>query len=311
MGMSGMRYLDLLTMAEAITSVKDQRSLVKQFALNAISRIAAAYDWPFLWTTDFFSTDAEYTTGNVNVTNGDATVLGGSSSPVFTAAMVGRKFRVGSESAYYTIRSRTSATEVELAQPYQGDTSTNESYSIFQDEYLLRADADFYKVIRQIEDGRALLSRNISDFDHAIATPEGMGSAVLEMMVGRHVGTYETGTVTISASSRTLTGSGTSWTTVRGLSRGTKIRLGTALFTVNTVDSDTQITVYEVASTAFSASAYAALIDNIKVQLYTIPDEQENYYYRFPRLPAIMDRDADYPDFPASLHPLIIEEMLI
>lgn len=307
--MAGMKYLDILTTAELISSVRDQRALVKILALNAVSRVASAIEWPYLWTNDFFASVAEYTTGTVSVTNGSATVTG--SGTTFTSAMVGRKFRIDSQSAYYTILSVASATSLTLEQNFQGDTASAQNYTIYQDEYLLRADVDLYKVIRQIEDGRPLISRNISDFDKAIGAPEGMGSAVMEMQIGRHVGVYETGTVTISSGSRTLTGSSTSWTSARGLSKGTKIRIGTALYTVNTVDSDTQITLYEAASAAASASVYTAVIDNVKVQLYTIPDVAENYYYRFQRIPAVLDRDADYPDLPAPIHPLIVEEMLI
>src|SRR3990167_1261575 len=180
----------------------------------------------------------------------------------------------------------------------------------YQDEHLLRADVDYPKILRQIENGLPLLSLNASEFDLAFPTPSTMGDSTIETYLGRNVGTYETGTVQLPASSRTLTGSSTVWTTARGVGRGTKMRIGDAVFTVNTVDSDTQITLYEANGTTAVAAgtAYAAIIDNPIVLLHPIPDTVVNYYYRFQRVPAVMDRDGDIPDLPHALHHLLVEE---
>ena len=309
--MAGYRFIDLVTDAEEITQVRGLRSFVQRLANQSIAYICGINEWPFLWTTDWFQTVAPYETGNVDLTNADATVTGGSSSPTFTAAMVGRKIRFSTETGYYTIKSRTSATEIELDQPYTGDTDTDISFSIYKDEYLLRGDVDQQKRIRQSENGIALFSLSATDLDDLYPIPTGEGVPALDVYLGRAVKTYSTGTVSGTSGTRIITGSGTSWLSAEGLSRGTKLKIGTLLFTVNAVDSDTQITVYEALTAAISAAtSYTAVLDNATVQLHAIPDSILTFYYRFQRIPAILDADNDVPDLPYPMHPLIILAML-
>ena len=306
--MAGIRFADLFADIEAIVNLTGQRAMVRRLINEACASIASEFnELPWLWDDDFFPTVAEHTTGNVDVTNGSITVNGGTSAPSFTAAMVGRKFRVGTENAFYKVATFVSSTSITLEQAYQGSTSTNESYSIFQDEFKLRADVDQYKIIRQIENGVPLFSIHPSDLDIANATPNSLGSADFEIMIGSRQDTYTTGTVAMTTGTRTITGaSSPAWLGVQGLGRGTKIQIGLIVFTVNTVDSNTQITTYEAATSTISAgTSYVALLDNIVVQLFTIPDTAENYYYRFQRIPRVLDADQDFPDLPHSMHSLI------
>lgn len=308
--MAGLRFIDLVTDAEEITQVRNLRSVVKRFVNDVVGSICGIAEWPHLWTTDFFQTVAPYETGTVDVTNGSATVAG--NSTVFTAAMVNRKFRVGSETASYLIKSRASNTSLTLGlqngadQPYQGTTAAAASYSIYKDEYLLRADVDVQKRLRQAEKGIALFSLSATEFDELYPSPQGTGTPALDVYLGRAVRTYATGTVSATSGDRTLTGSGTAWTSAEGLTKGTKLQIGSLLFTVNTVDSDTSIEVYEVPTATIAAgTAYVAILNNPVVQLHSIPDDELNIYYRFQRVPAVMDADNDVPDLPYPTHPLV------
>jgi len=309
--MAGIRFIDLVTDAEEVTQVRSLREFVKRLCNNSVAYICGLHEWPFLWTTDWFQTTDDYTTGNVDLTNGDATVSGGSSSPVFTAAMVGRKIRFGNATAYYTIKSRTSATELELDQVYTGDTDTDVDFVIYKDEYLLRADVDTQKRIRNSENGVAIFSLSSTEFDEQYPSPQGTGVQSLSVFSGKAVKTYTTGTVSLPSASRTLTGSGTAWLSAEGLSKGTKLKIGSLIFTVNTVDSDTQITVYEASTATISAgTTYTAILDNYLVQLHSISDQVLTMYYRFQRVPAVLDADNDIPDIPYPMHPLIGLAML-
>lgn len=309
--MAGLRFIDIVTDQEEITQVHGLRAFVKRLCNNSVAHICGLSEWPFLWTTHFFQTIAEHTTGNVNVTNGDATVQGGSTSPAFTSAMVGRKIRFANQTAFYTIASRTSSTEIELDQAYTGDTDTNVSYSIYKDEYLLRADVDTQKRLRNSDNGYALFSLSATEFDDQFPARTGTGTPALDVFEGRALKTYTTGTVSMTSGTRTLTGSSTSWLSAEGVSRGTKIKIGSLIFTVNTVDSDTQITTYEAATAAVSAgTTYTAILDNYIVQLHSIPDEAETIFYRYQRIPAVLDADNDIPDIPYPMHPLIGLKML-
>ncbi|MDI6808160.1 MAG: hypothetical protein QME66_04145 [Candidatus Eisenbacteria bacterium] len=69
-----------------------------------------------------------YTTGTVLVTNGSATVTG--TGTTFTAAMVGRYFKVNTEPTWYRIASFTSTTVVVLENVYEGATATGAAYTI-------------------------------------------------------------------------------------------------------------------------------------------------------------------------------------
>lgn len=307
--MAGSRFIDLVTDAEEITQVRGIRSVVKRLCNDSLAYICGLTEWPFLWTTHWFQTVAAYETGTVSVTNGDEGVTG--SGTTFTAAMVGRKIRFGSETGYYTIKEFSSATSIELDQVYTGTTDTGLSFTIYKDEYLLRADLDQEKRIRQAENGHALFSLAATDFDDLYPSPSSKGVPELSVYVGRAVRTYSTGTVAMTSGDRTLTGSGTSWLSAEGLTRGTKIQIGTSLFTVNTVDTSTSLEVYESPTSNVSAgSSYVALLSNATAQLHTIPQDVLTYYYRYQRIPAIMDADNDVPDLPGPMHPLIGLRML-
>ena len=308
--MAGIRYIDLVTDAEKITQVDSIRAVVKRLANDVVAHICGIAEWQHLWTTDFFQTIAPVTTGTASITDTDATVT--FSSSIITAAMVGRKIRFGSETAYYTIKSRTSATEIELDQNYSGTTNTAATFSLYKDEYLLRADVDVQKRIREAENGIALFSLSATELDSLYPIPTGQGVPSLDIAIGRAVKTYSTGTVSASSGDRTLTGaSSPAWLTAEGLTKGTKLQIGTLLFTVNTVDSDTSIEVYEVPTAAIaSGTAYVALLNNPVVQLHSIPDSVLTLYYRFQRIPAVMDADNDVPDLPYPMHPLVRLGML-
>lgn len=308
--MAGSRFIDLYTDVETITNVTGQRAWVKRLVNQGCARVATEWEWPFLWTTDFFSVVANYTTGTVSITVGSATVTG--TSTVFTAAHAGRKIRFGSEAAFYTIKSQDSTTQLTLDQLYQGTTNTAATYSIYQDTFLLRADVDVYKIIRQMQNGVALFSLNISDLDWEVPSQSGTGPADFEVFAGRATKTYTTGTLSGTSGSRILTGASTpAWTTVQGLGVGSKVQVGSSVFTVKSVDSATQLTIYEALPSAIIAgTAYTIILDNPTVQLYSVPIIADNYFYRFQRLPAVLDADQDYPDLPPQLHPLILAWVL-
>ena len=307
--MAGSRYLDLITDAEEITQVRSIRSVVRRLCNDIQALICGVSEWPFLWTNDFFQTVTPYETGTITATNGSPTITG--SSTIFTSAMVGRRLRVGSETGYYTIKSFTSTTEVVLDQNYTGTTASGSTYSIYKTEHLLRADLDAQKRIRQSENGFALFSMSATEFDSQYPIPTGTGTSALDVYIGDAVKTSTTGTISGTSGTRILTGSGTSWTSVEGLTRGTKVKIGTLLFTVNTVDSDTQITVYEaLTANIAAATSYTIVLDNVVVELHSIPDSVLTFYYRFQRIPAVMDADNDVPELPYPMHPLIRLGML-
>lgn len=104
--------------------------LAQDFTVNAFRRLAEIRRWSWLVKFNQFIAPVAYNTGTVSVTNGNTTVTGAGTT--WTAAMVGRQFRVGLAAPIYTIAQFTSATSIELELPFGGPTSTGSSYSIYQ-----------------------------------------------------------------------------------------------------------------------------------------------------------------------------------
>jgi len=104
--------------------------LAQDFIVNAFRRLVEHRRWS--WRVKFgqFIAPAAYSTGTVSVSNGFTTVTG--SGTTWTAAMVGRQFRIGTSAPIYTVAQFNSATSIELDLPYGGADATGATYSIYQ-----------------------------------------------------------------------------------------------------------------------------------------------------------------------------------
>ena len=301
--MPRLQFSTILTRVEAITNVTNQDDLIKEGIQMGLDR-ATMVDLPYLMTPGVITTVAPYTTGTIAVTNGSADIVG--TDTVWTEAMVGRKIRFGSDNAYYRIKTFTDATHLTLETVYQGTTDADATYSLYKDEYRLPADLDVYKVMRQIENSVAIVGLEPSAFDIYEPTPSSQGSPRFEILVGTKLDTYTTGTLSGSLNGSTLTGSSTEWTTVDGLGKGSRITIGDYVYTVKSVDSDTQITIYEALSAAASGDSYIIHLDNYIIQFYEIPDAVENIYFKYQRIPYPLINDTDIPDLPEKYHYLLV-----
>lgn len=295
------RFTDLRSDTETISQVLNQRNLVNRVINRTLARIYGSHPWPFALDEAFFTTVDDYSTGTVTVTNGSTTVMG--ASTVFTDAIVGRKIRVGSDNAYYRISAFVSTTELTLEAPYQGSLTSGNTYVVYQDEYRLRADVDVQHFYRQVQQGIALTDVDPGDFDINYPTQTAFGDPTIIAPIGTRRDIYSTGTV--SASSKTITGVSTAWTDVQGLSRGSRIRIGDNVYTVKSVDSATQLTVFETVTTVAAGQSYVIFLDNIRVILKSIPDAARNIYYRFYRKPTPLVNDYDEPDLPETMQYLL------
>jgi hypothetical protein len=226
--------------------------------------------------------------------------------------MVGRKIRVAGENAYYRIKTVGSTTSITLEVPYQGTTKTlalgtNPTYSIYKDEYKLPADCDTYKVLRQIENARSMISLEATAFDIVEPAPEATGSPAFEIMIGTRLDVYTTGTISGTINTSTITGASTLWTSVEGLGKGSKITIGSYVYTVKSVDSDTQITIYEKqVVTSAVLTTYIVSLDNMVLQFFNIPDSIENIYFRYQRTAFPLVNDQDIPDLPDKYHWILV-----
>lgn len=104
--------------------------LAQDLTRNAFRRLAERRRWSWLIKYGQFLAPASYSTGTVSVTNASDAVTG--SGTTWTAAMVGRQFRVGTDAPIYTVASFISATSITLDAVYGGDTDATASYEIYQ-----------------------------------------------------------------------------------------------------------------------------------------------------------------------------------
>lgn len=291
---------------EDITGIKQKDDLKKHSVQRALDIWADSWNWKWLLDESFITTVAPDTTGTASVAKGSKSVTGSGTS--WTSAMVGRKIRFNGENAYYRISAVGSGTAITLEAPYQGTTDADATLSIYQDEYLLAPDLARYKIMRQIENGVAMEELDVALFDYLDPMLKSEGDPYRLTLIGSKLDTYSDGTLSASSGTSVLTGSSTSWTSVNGLARSSRITIGTNVYTVKSVDSDTQITIYETLSSAISGgTSYSISLDNLRVQTQPIPDSAQNIYYRYQRIPAPLIQDTDVPDMPEQWHWFLID----
>lgn len=301
-----MTFLDIQNQIIAISNVQQQPDLVKKSVNIALMRIAEYFTWPFyMVNTGVITTTAPYSTGTCTVTNGLPTITG--IGTTWTAAMVGRKFRFAGNQAYYRIKSFASTTSLTLTAPYQGSTDlTGSTYIIYKDEYRLAPDVDTYNTVVEIENAIGMFSTPPARFDRFFPSPYSYSHPTLEIMEGTAQDVYTTGTVTVTVNSSTIVGIGTSWTSVEALGRMSQIRIGNDVYTIKSITDDTNLVIFEVPSTGATTSTYSIGINNLMLQVFPIPAQQENLYYRYLRIPSPLVNSYDVPDLPMQWQYLLI-----
>lgn len=103
--------------------------LSQDFVVNAFRRLAEIRRWSWLCKFGQFIAPAVYSTGTVSVVQSSTTVTGVGTT--FTAAMVGRQFRIGLNTPIYTVAQFNSATSIDLDSPWGGESASTQTYQIY------------------------------------------------------------------------------------------------------------------------------------------------------------------------------------
>lgn len=117
--------------------------LSQDLVKDAFRRLAEMRRWSWLVKFGQFIAPQVYSTGTVTVTQNSTTVTG--SGTTFTAAMVGRQFRVGLAAPIYTIAQYVSATEIALDSPWGGPSGSAQTFMIYQ--CFFTPPSDFHQFI--------------------------------------------------------------------------------------------------------------------------------------------------------------------
>jgi len=139
--------IQLLGSHRQITS-NDVSSLIQ----NENREILDNYDWSARKAEGVINTFSTVTAGTVTVTLNSAKVSG--VSTVFTSDYVGRHIRMGSEEHFHEISSVTSAARLDLKTIWPTNTSSAQSYTIFQNRFALASDCE--EIISMARDRRLI-----------------------------------------------------------------------------------------------------------------------------------------------------------
>lgn len=304
-----MRFLDIIQDVEDISLVTDKRDMTKRAINHSLERVVQHFDFPwYIQDKGVIRTYSPYSTGTADVVLGSDHITGTPATPpVWTADMVGKKIRVASDAAFYRIKSFTDPTHLVLEQPYQQATGTSQGYKIYQDEYRLAPDVDKYKGMRQTKNRIPLFIAHPAQLDASFPMPYAYADPIMEAMEGTLLDTETTGTVEGVVNTTTLTGTTTTWTLVEGLGRLSEITIGNYSYRIKSVDSDTQITLYDkLQESVVAGTTFVIHLTNLRVQVYPIPDNSRLLYYRYFRRPTPLVNDYDVPDMPPGFDSVLI-----
>lgn len=112
--------------------------LARQWISFAFRELVEKRRWSWLLKRQQFFFNQVYATGSVAVTRLSTSVVG--TGTTFTAAMVGRQFRTGTNVPVYTIASYTDATHITLNEPYGDATNSSLGYQIWNAYFTVPSD---------------------------------------------------------------------------------------------------------------------------------------------------------------------------
>lgn len=289
------------TLSLDITDATDL-SNIKRWINLAYKEVQEAYDWQWRQKWGVFQTILIYETGTVTATLSSRTLTG--DSTVWTSAMVGRYIRINGQTDVYRISAVASGTSLTLDMPYTDTTTAGLSYKIFNLFYSLNPDVSTEDDVLLVKSGtvsRELLAIDNKEFSNMISNIEDKRRPRRYCVSGlnRLAYSYSTGTVSGTINTYTLTGSGTLW--LDNVKPGDLITISTATYNVDSVESDTSLTLRQKLTAAVTApAAYTATRDNVlQISIDGSPDPIENirYLYLCKTYDLVTDTDEfDVPD---------------
>ena len=260
-------------------------------------------DWWFLRKYTTIQSVAEYATGTVALTQGSKTVTG--TGTTFVAAHASRKLVINNHS--YKIATYNSGTSLTLDKEFEEPTVSGASYTIVQDVFELPGwlDPKTITEFRSAQVSKDVLESSQIKLNRQYPGRSAVSDPKFWVPGERRRNTYSTGTVSGTIATKTLTGSSTLWST-NDVQQFDKIQVGSYVYTVDVVNSDTSITLFEnLVATISGGTSYTALMDRYTVELYPIPKDLRTYYITGQQYIKRLDDDSDVPLLPDEWHYLL------
>jgi hypothetical protein len=256
-----------MNLSDVITRIADDAGLnssissVSARLIRSINRISSeiwdGFRWSFRWRNYRIVTDTDVTAGTVTATNGSRVISGAGTA--FLSTHVGWHIYFPGDGIqnWYQIRLYSSGISIELDVPYQGTTGASKSYVIRHFDYVLPTE--------NWDIGSIILTNNIipvkmfepNNIDLYGQSPTAKGYPIAAAIVGSDSmpTLYSTGSVTGTINTVTLTGTNTVW--MGNIFPGDTVTIGSYSYTVRSVDTNTQITLYNKLVVAAATSAYS------------------------------------------------------
>lgn len=253
------------------------------------------YPWPWRDKTISIQTIPNYVDGTVAVTPGSRTVTG--FGTLFTSAMEGRFFKLTTDTELYQIKKVNSSTQLILADPYITGNGGG-SYLIWAKFYDLPPDVPQAKGVYlwQWPHKSAPIPFDLIADQYSQAYLYGFPEGWSWYGVNRSTTTYSTGTVILTKDSKTLTGVGTSF--IGNVFEGSRITVSSNVYNIETIDSDTQITMAQNSLLTSPTNGDTYKIETFnrnRITLSSVPNPALNLYLTYPKRVYNLVNDNDEP----------------
>lgn len=255
-----MNLSDLITRVADDSNTRSSISSIGDRLTREINRVCEeiwnGFRWSFRWKNYRIVTDTDVTSGTVTATNGSRTVTGAGTGFSSSQATWHIYFPGDSILNWYKVRSVTSSSQIELDVPYTGVTGSSKSYILRHFDYVLPTEPWDLGAVVVTADNRVIpiLEPYSIEVIGPIPISNGCVDAVAIYSSDYAPTTYSTGTVSGTLNTNTLTGVGTSW--LSNIYPGDTVVIGSYTYRVRSVDSDTQISLYNAQQVTSSAVTY-------------------------------------------------------
>ena len=300
-----MRGLDILYLVADVVGLTidqtDSQSTLKKKQLwrriNACgTKILAEFGgkWPGQRRDGWLNLDALYTTGTVTATQNSRVVTGsGTTWQTGQPNFKNWKIQIGAE--WFRIKSVQSDTSLTIEQQYTHTTQSGIAYQIWHDEYELPPDVFCIDYLINYIYPQQMGQDNMNRMRGNDPSPQsGIIPAVFADAGRRSIGdSYSAGTISGTAGSVTITGSGTSW--LANVQPGYRLSVGGEYYTVRNIDSDTSIELYqEIRTTIPAATTYTLQgFDILIIRFKDPPDQAQTINYSYYAKWAQLGADDD------------------
>lgn len=264
--------------------------------------LASRHPWPFLLREGVATNGGGYEDGKVTVTQDSRTVtLTTGSAPSNCAGW--HFIPSTSQTERYKIATRSSATVLVLDRPYEGDSATNLGCILFDPYAIAPRDLARWKSIRYEYGDVTIDYEDGAWFDAYFTTPRSLGSYIDLVTLAEPTtdARYNTGTVTVTKGSPTVTGSGVTWPEWC-VGRHLQFNGEEALYKIKSRDSDTQVTLTRDYGGMWAGSGISYELDPPgAIQLEVMGPVEDQYalkirYYCFPQMLVNDDDPLEGPD---------------